>query len=118
MRVCVPSSMNFDICVYAQGLPRWLSGKDCPCQRKRFEFYRWSRMIPGEENGNSILENCLENPMDRGAWQAIVHGVAEVRPDLVTKQQYIHNTHTCTNNCANTLKKHVLSVYTHTLLHP
>ena len=56
--------------------------------------------------------------MDRGTWQAIVHGIAKVRHDLVTKQQYIHNTHTYTNNCANILKKHMLSVYTYTLLHP
>ena len=30
--------------------------------------------FPGEENGNS-LQYCLENAMDRGAWQATVHGV-------------------------------------------
>ena len=29
--------------------------------------------------------SCLENPMDRGAWQAIVHWVAKVRHDLATK---------------------------------
>ena len=35
---------------------------------------------------SSILEySVLENPMDRGAWQAIVHGVARVGHDLVTK---------------------------------
>ena len=32
---------------------------------------------PGEGNGNSLKYNCLENSMDRGAWQAIVHGVTE-----------------------------------------
>ena len=31
----------------------------------------------GGENGNPLQYSCLENPMDRGAWQAIVHGVAE-----------------------------------------
>ena len=30
---------------------------------------------PGEENGNPLQDYCLENPMDRGAWQATVHGV-------------------------------------------
>ena len=30
---------------------------------------------PGEGNGNLIQCSCLENPMDRGAWWAIVHGV-------------------------------------------
>ena len=31
----------------------------------------------GEGNGNPLQSSCLENPMDRGAWQAIVHGVAK-----------------------------------------
>ena len=31
----------------------------------------------GEGNGNSLQYSCLENPMDRGAWQATVHGVTE-----------------------------------------
>ena len=32
---------------------------------------------PGEGHGNPLQHSCLENPMDRRAWQAIVHGVAE-----------------------------------------
>ena len=30
---------------------------------------------PGEGNGNPLLYSCLENPLDRGAWWATVHGV-------------------------------------------
>ena len=30
---------------------------------------------PGAGNGNPLQYSCLENPMDRGAWQATVHGV-------------------------------------------
>ena len=30
---------------------------------------------PGGGNGNLLQYSCLENPMDRGAWQTIVHGV-------------------------------------------
>ena len=30
---------------------------------------------PGEANGNSLQDSCLENPMDRGTWQATAHGV-------------------------------------------
>ena len=40
---------------------------------------------PGEGNGNPLQYSCLGNPMDKGAWQATVHGVARVRYDLVTK---------------------------------
>ena len=32
---------------------------------------------PGGGNGNSLQCSCLENPMDRGAWWATVHGVAK-----------------------------------------
>ena len=32
---------------------------------------------PGEENGYPLQCSCLENPMDRGAWGATVHGVAK-----------------------------------------
>ena len=32
---------------------------------------------PGERNGNPHQYSCLENPMDRGAWQAIINGVAK-----------------------------------------
>ena len=41
----------------------------------------------GERNGNPLQYSCLGSPMDRGAWQATVHGVAKkVRHDLVTEQ--------------------------------
>ena len=34
---------------------------------------------PGDGNGNPLQYSCLENPMDRGAWQATVHAVAKCR---------------------------------------
>ena len=37
---------------------------------------------PGEGNGNPLQYSCLENPMDRGAWWASVHGVAKSRTRL------------------------------------
>ena len=37
---------------------------------------------PGEGNGNPLQYSCLENPMDRGARQAAVHGVAKSRTQL------------------------------------
>ena len=39
----------------------------------------------GEGNGNPLQYSCLENPTDRGAWEAIVHGVTRVRRNLETK---------------------------------
>ena len=37
---------------------------------------------PGEGNGNPLLYSCLENSMDRGDWQATVHGVAKSKTQL------------------------------------
>ena len=39
-------------------------------------------MISGEGHGIPLQYSCLENPMDRGAWKAAVHGVAEGRTQL------------------------------------
>jgi len=41
--------------------------------------------FPGEGNGNPLQYSCLENPMDRGAWWATIHGVVRVGHDLATK---------------------------------
>ena len=37
---------------------------------------------PGERNGNPLQYSCLENPTDRGAWWATVHGVAKSQARL------------------------------------
>ena len=39
-----------------------------------------SGRCPGEGNGNALQYSCLENPMDRGAWRATVHGVTQSGP--------------------------------------
>ena len=39
----------------------------------------------GEGNGNPLQYSCLENPMDRGAWRATLHGVTSVGYNLATK---------------------------------
>ena len=43
------------------------------------------RRSPGEGNANPLQYTCLENPMDTGAWGAMVHWVIRVRHNLVTK---------------------------------
>ena len=49
-----------------------------------------SRRSPGGEHGNAHQYSCLENPMNRGAWQTAVHRVAKNQPRL--KQL---STHAC-----------------------
>ena len=41
-----------------------------------------SGRCPGEGNGNPLQYSCFENPMDRGTWQAAVHGVAKSQTGL------------------------------------
>ena len=47
----------------------------------------WGRS-PGEGNGNPLRNYCLENPMDRGAWGATVHGVTKSRTLLKRLSMY------------------------------
>ena len=42
---------------------------------------------PREGNGKPLQYSCLENPMDRGAWQVTVHGVMRVGRDLATTER-------------------------------
>ena len=45
-------------------------------------FDPWVGKIPGEGNGGLLQCSCLGNPMDRGAWRAAVHEVAERQTEL------------------------------------
>ena len=59
-------------------LPRWLSGKESACNAGDVGSIPGSGRSPGGGgNGNPLQYSYLGNPMDRGAWRAIVHGVAK-----------------------------------------
>ena len=72
-------------CLYQHGLPRWLSGKESASTAGATgdtgSIPRSGRS-PGEGHGNPLQYFCLENPMDKGAWWATVHGVAKSRTRL------------------------------------
>ena len=72
-------------------LPWWLSGKESAASARTAEYEDSIPELgksPAEGNGNPLQYSCLENPMDREAWQVTVHRVAES-----------HTTeHTCTNS--------------------
>ena len=55
-------------------LPWWLSGKESTCQCRARSSVPGSGSSPGEGNSNPLQYSCLGNPMDRGVWQATVHG--------------------------------------------
>ena len=68
------------------GLPRWHSGKesDNAGDAKDTLLVPGSVRSPGVGNGNPFQYSCLENPMDKGAWWAIVHGVEKSGTQLST----------------------------------
>ena len=67
------------------GLPGGTSGKE-PCASTRdlrdTDFIPRSGRSPGEGHGNPLQYSCLENSMDREAWQATVRGVAKSQTRL------------------------------------
>ena len=64
------------------GLPQWLSGKESTYNVGATgdvgSIPGWGRS-PGGGHHNLLQHYCLENPMDRGAWQATVHRVTKSR---------------------------------------
>ena len=66
------------------GFPGGSDGKESACNAGDLgSVPGWGRS-PGEGNGNPLQCSCLEDLMDRGAWQATVHRVAESRTDRET----------------------------------
>ena len=48
---------------------------------------------PGDGNGNPLQYSCLENPVNKGAWQATVHRLQRVGHSLATKTHTYTHTH-------------------------
>ena len=69
------------------GFPCSSVGKESACNVGDLGSIPGLGRSPGEGNGNPLQYSCLENPMDRGARQATVHGVARAGYDLATKPQ-------------------------------
>ena len=59
------------------GFPGGSDGKESACNAGDPSWISGSGRSPGEGNGNPFYHSCLENSMDRGAWQATAHGVAK-----------------------------------------
>ena len=57
--------------------PGGLDGKESACNVGDLGSIPGLGRCPGEGHDNPLQYSCLENYMDRGAWQATVHGVAE-----------------------------------------
>ena len=71
------SFLNWSI---VRGLSGGVSGEESTCNAgniRDMALISGSRKSPGGGNGNLLQSSCLENPMDRRTWWAIVHGVAK-----------------------------------------
>ena len=58
------------------GFPGDSDSKESACSTGDLGSIPGLGRYPREGNGNPLQYSCLENPMDGGAWQATVHGVA------------------------------------------
>ena len=79
-------------CRIVLGFPSGTSGKEPTWQCKRCERHGHHPRVgrsPGEGHGNTLQYSWLDNPMDRGAWRAIVHRVIKTWPKWLSMQ------HTC-----------------------
>ena len=76
------------IILWESTFPGGASGKQ-PTYRAEVKVRSLSRDLPGGGNGNPLQYSCLENPLDRGAWQATVHRVAQSQTRL--KRLSTHN---------------------------
>ena len=77
-------------------------GKESACNSGGLGLTPGSGRSSGEGNGNSLQHSCLENPMDRGALRATVHGVARVGHNLATKERETEFNKNIANNMQKT----------------
>ena len=63
--------------IHSKGLPYSSDGKEFACNAEDQGLVPGLGRPSGEGNGYPLQYSCLENSMDRGAWQVTVHGVTE-----------------------------------------
>ena len=73
-RACV---WHWEVLSAVGGFPGGSAGKESACNVGDLGPIPGLGISPGEGKGYPLQYSCLENPMDRGAWWATVHGVAK-----------------------------------------
>ena len=63
--------------VTPEGFPGGSDGKESACNARGLGSIPGLGRSPGEGNGKQFQYSCMENSMDRGAWWAIIYGVAK-----------------------------------------
>ena len=74
--------------LFLLGFPGGSDGKASVCNLGHLGSIPGLGRSSGEGNGNPLQYSCLENPMDRRAWQATVHGVARAGQDLANHHHH------------------------------
>ena len=114
--LCLLSGQGFsDLMNLQAGSPGVSDGKESACNAGDLGSIPGLGRSPGEGNNNTLQYSCLENSMDRGAWWATVHGVAQNQTRL--SYQHLHfrvHFHTtmaplsgCNGNCMLSPFNHV-----------
>ena len=70
---------------FSVGLPVWLRGKESACKgrrHKRGRFNPWMGKIPWRREWQATPDSFLGNSVNRGVWQATVHGVTKIQTGL------------------------------------
>ena len=71
-----------DIFKHLMGFPSSSDGKESASNGRDLGSVSGLGRSPGEGNSNQLQYSCLENSVDRGAWQAIVYGVTKSQTQL------------------------------------
>ena len=92
--------------IWGSELPWWLSGKESACSAGELGSVPGLGRSLGGGNGNPLQYSCLRNPVDRGAWQGTVHGVAKSWTRLSTHTHTHTHTHKNSSHTDTNLSAH------------
>ena len=81
------------VCTHVWGFPSGTVVKNAPSNAGDVGSVPRSERSPEEGNGNPLEYSCLENSMDRRAWQATVHGVTKSWMDTTKRVNSHAGTH-------------------------
>ena len=115
MSNCVPSFLTAEYCPTGASQLAPVAKSCLPMQEAQETWVQslgWENPLenPGEGHGNPLQCSCLENPKDRGGWQATATGSQRVRQTIVTW----HATYQCANiSLGNLTKEHVVGHFAH-----
>ena len=91
--ISLPSIMKITAVIYLPGLPRWLSGIESTCSAGDQGSIPGLGRFPRGGNGNPFQYSCLENSMDRGAWQPMGYKELDTTERLSIKVPLSHSTY-------------------------